>query len=291
MAPNKPVLSEDRWCERCGKQSTMRCSGCGFAYYCSVECQKNNWKTHKNHCLYTQEHLKMATDAEMRDDFVRRKTEIADWTEAWKRILMTLSPIFLDVQEKGMKSVRENCIVFYLERRVPDPKNAALSFTLKDAKVMKADYFADIHMAGPVLNFPKHDAELFKRGMESDDADEWDIRAMVRYAFVHGEHNEICRIMQLRYLPLPADWQKRLHLTLPAIEHKGWVGFMRDIIDTGLRKERLVGWADVEIAKELEGMATNAEARWTDEEALQSHIQEGMMRKIREKADDECLTQ
>ena len=153
---------------------------------------------------------------------------------------------------------------------------------------MKADHFADVHMAGPVLNFPKQDVELFKLGMQGDDEDKWDVTAMVRYAFVNGE---TCRIMQVRYLPLPSDWQKKLQMTLPAIEHKGWVQFMRDIIDTGLRQERLDGWADIQIVKELKALATNAESRWNDEEVLQSHIQEEMMHRIREKADQECLTQ
>ncbi|KMS94279.1 hypothetical protein BVRB_023010, partial [Beta vulgaris subsp. vulgaris] len=32
-------------------QSTLRCSSCHFAHYCSVSCQKASWAQHKNECL------------------------------------------------------------------------------------------------------------------------------------------------------------------------------------------------------------------------------------------------
>lgn len=41
-------------CAGCEKEGKVRCTGChktGFlTRYCSVECQKLLWKTHKNHC-------------------------------------------------------------------------------------------------------------------------------------------------------------------------------------------------------------------------------------------------
>jgi hypothetical protein len=36
--------------EGCNKKGIKRCSGCGWARYCSRECQKNDWKNHKSNC-------------------------------------------------------------------------------------------------------------------------------------------------------------------------------------------------------------------------------------------------
>lgn len=38
-------------CQNCGKQDRLAaCRACGKAQYCSVECQKTDWKFHKEHC-------------------------------------------------------------------------------------------------------------------------------------------------------------------------------------------------------------------------------------------------
>jgi len=39
-------------CMKCRKNSTtQRCANCKSVYYCSRECQKKDWKSHKKHCL------------------------------------------------------------------------------------------------------------------------------------------------------------------------------------------------------------------------------------------------
>ena len=38
-------------CKVCSKEGNKRCGGCGWAYYCSTECQKAHWKEHKKDCL------------------------------------------------------------------------------------------------------------------------------------------------------------------------------------------------------------------------------------------------
>ena len=36
--------------DNCQKVSYFKCSACGYVYYCSKECQKENWSIHKNYC-------------------------------------------------------------------------------------------------------------------------------------------------------------------------------------------------------------------------------------------------
>ena len=50
------TLAKSKGCINCGKKdvSTKRCSGCKFVRYCSVACQKANWKKHKLVCKAAQ---------------------------------------------------------------------------------------------------------------------------------------------------------------------------------------------------------------------------------------------
>lgn len=42
-------------CAACGKKSTNICAKCRAVYYCSRECQKSDWKRHKQTCCATHE--------------------------------------------------------------------------------------------------------------------------------------------------------------------------------------------------------------------------------------------
>ena len=37
-------------CQACGKHGTLTCQGCDAAKYCSVACQKKDWRRHKPVC-------------------------------------------------------------------------------------------------------------------------------------------------------------------------------------------------------------------------------------------------
>lgn len=64
--PAAPVQEEVdtslKACQSCSKMETVakrmdRCSGCLMAPYCSVECQKADWRKHKQFCVIVQSHL------------------------------------------------------------------------------------------------------------------------------------------------------------------------------------------------------------------------------------------
>jgi hypothetical protein len=49
------IVNEHEGCTKCGKHRSagvklLKCSGCRTTLYCSVDCQKSHWKTHKSDC-------------------------------------------------------------------------------------------------------------------------------------------------------------------------------------------------------------------------------------------------
>ena len=52
ILPPSPQL---QYCSVCGHQSSLRCSRCLGALYCSVACQRKDWKTHKVTCKRAEE--------------------------------------------------------------------------------------------------------------------------------------------------------------------------------------------------------------------------------------------
>jgi len=48
---NETISYNTKSCNNCGKMNNIKlCSRCRSVYYCSVECQRCNWKQHKKNC-------------------------------------------------------------------------------------------------------------------------------------------------------------------------------------------------------------------------------------------------
>src|SRR5213080_2328666 len=68
-------------CSNCQKPyAKLRCGKCKLSYYCDKECQKENWKVHKNVCQDLKEH------EEQKDDIV--KNFVTQNQELYKNALM-----------------------------------------------------------------------------------------------------------------------------------------------------------------------------------------------------------
>eukprot|EP01080_Neovahlkampfia_damariscottae_P003897 gene3897-7110_t len=58
---NQYLLQSENICNFCGKKSKTKCSICYCAWYCSEECQKEDWKTHKLMCISHEKPMKMTS--------------------------------------------------------------------------------------------------------------------------------------------------------------------------------------------------------------------------------------
>jgi hypothetical protein len=50
-SPPKVISYKEKECVQCGSEATNKCSGCLGVYYCSKDCQKKDWPTHKQICV------------------------------------------------------------------------------------------------------------------------------------------------------------------------------------------------------------------------------------------------
>jgi 3-phosphoinositide dependent protein kinase-1 len=94
-----PETKNLKKCDSCQKELTeaLKCGACGTAYYCSLDCQKANWKVHKTVCSFkpspktepTEEKksdsLKEAEERQKIDDYtLLRKCGTGNFSEIWE---------------------------------------------------------------------------------------------------------------------------------------------------------------------------------------------------------------
>ena len=76
--PHPPPL---QYCSVCSNQSSLRCSNCLGTLYCSVMCQRKDWKTHKVTCKEAEKLIKI-----LEKDPCRTVDEIDAQLEKYRRL-------------------------------------------------------------------------------------------------------------------------------------------------------------------------------------------------------------
>jgi hypothetical protein len=74
-------------CSVCGEKSSLRCSNCLGAFYCSIPCQKKDWKTHKVICKQAQE-VKKSYEALGCHTVEEIDAKLEEDTESWQSWVM-----------------------------------------------------------------------------------------------------------------------------------------------------------------------------------------------------------
>ena len=107
------MLPVPKFCVVCAKPSSLRCSRCLGANYCSVDCQRKHWKTHKESCASAEKLKKFyeknarLNSAEQVDKLIANTAVNADFGEPASQFNMGLAFMSGLVVEKDEKKAFE----------------------------------------------------------------------------------------------------------------------------------------------------------------------------------------
>ncbi|TFY66726.1 hypothetical protein EVG20_g4367 [Dentipellis fragilis] len=128
------------FCTHCrrqpGKQHLRRCTRCN---YCSKECQKENWESHKSECWRVVE---LAHELSDNPAASRWNAELNRWVMTWKSTLFLWSIVAMDLPNKPPDYLSTHFMWITLVQR-PDPPRRQQLFRLHWAANATNDGFAE----------------------------------------------------------------------------------------------------------------------------------------------------
>ncbi|KII92753.1 hypothetical protein PLICRDRAFT_484067 [Plicaturopsis crispa FD-325 SS-3] len=132
-----------------GRQNLKECGGCHFVKYCSKDCQKLGWKTHKQRCgtgKALREKLATNPDANSLNE------ALSKWLDHWRGVLYDWSLWAMDLGNNSPDRLANNWFAIQIERR-PDPPSKQTHFQMVGGEIMSWERFeqlltSDLHCDG-----------------------------------------------------------------------------------------------------------------------------------------------
>lgn len=159
-------------CQVCGKQTTQHCKGCNVVWYCSYDCQRQDWKHHKTTCQ-SRQHLNDIADKSDVKTLIKEHIENDP-----KRFYMVL-PMYLDKARDFAEEIEKH---FYPPS---SPTNQLLDVSVTEWQCMMY----------AVLSTPLNDAEklrafakTMKLKLSSNTSMTFDGKGNAEYFPINGEN-------------------------------------------------------------------------------------------------------
>ncbi|KAI0074651.1 hypothetical protein K474DRAFT_1516669 [Panus rudis PR-1116 ss-1] len=137
------IARDNDYKERCNycynkfeKEKLKRCSRCRFVKYCSRDCQKAAWPTHKRGCSdrFQKTLAVNKTAAQVNRD-------ITTWLDFWRNSVTYWALIAMDLANSPRDKLATHCFFIELDYRPNQPTKAQI-FQLSDAAVLTREEFA-----------------------------------------------------------------------------------------------------------------------------------------------------
>ncbi|KAI0350217.1 hypothetical protein OH77DRAFT_1431216 [Trametes cingulata] len=144
-----PRYREDPRCQRCGLLETeltsklKRCTGCKIATYCSKECQKEAWSTHRLICRVTNKSTQ--TGFELRPDLlagypaaIALEYAVTEWHGVHNFAISTLATVTAELSGGVDNNIASSRVVLFgiVARPAGKDRTTANAFRLRDATMV-----------------------------------------------------------------------------------------------------------------------------------------------------------
>ncbi|KAJ6616291.1 hypothetical protein B0H10DRAFT_2038186 [Mycena sp. CBHHK59/15] len=152
--------STDR-CYLCNETGNIRkCARCQVARYCSPECQKADWRHHKQTCMDHKAHLKTYAVPSLQDDV---KT-FMKWNDSWRDALLTWGAFAADLANRPPGYLLDHNFFICLEKQPDAAKNPARSkFQVIVAEMRSKEQMLGVFRHIPDMQYRAQIIEGFER--------------------------------------------------------------------------------------------------------------------------------
>ncbi|TCD67331.1 hypothetical protein EIP91_000252 [Steccherinum ochraceum] len=211
-----------RVCSRTEPQVTLfRCSGCQFIFYCSKECQKANWKLHKESCR--ERALSLQKVKELKSSHSGKDAQkAADWIK-WRdgsHFANTYALAHALGLHRDPSRGRTHIVFRMMEYTPKESKDIRHRFRVSHAGVYKlTDVYPDIER---LMGLDQGEGQEYVKGLleELDTTGNMDKVPMLDLSFGGGVDAWLGSMAiptySLRQLTYDPDWRKSINISDPA---------------------------------------------------------------------------
>ncbi|TFK54511.1 hypothetical protein OE88DRAFT_1655215 [Heliocybe sulcata] len=114
----KSIYDRCWYCQKvAGRKNVKRCSNCLMVWYCSKECQKSAWPTHKPRCK-TGSHLwdQLANEQDGEEKAALHR-DLTKWVATWREVICRYALDALDLANHGASRINTHTIFIELTSR------------------------------------------------------------------------------------------------------------------------------------------------------------------------------
>ncbi|KAJ6502797.1 hypothetical protein C8R47DRAFT_1193113 [Mycena vitilis] len=122
-------------CENCitMRSNLRRCAQCGLTRYCSKECQKAHWKTHKPYCMLNVLSVKKAE--ELGPDYSQRLKAITKWSDVFGGPIGAAALNALDIMNHP-EQIDDIVLIIYVDFLGPASNLRQYTYDVVDAAAL-----------------------------------------------------------------------------------------------------------------------------------------------------------
>ncbi|KAH9935656.1 uncharacterized protein B0H18DRAFT_419799 [Fomitopsis serialis] len=127
--------------KKVGKANLKSCSRCRFVKYCSRQCQKSAWPTHKAACS-TGESLKHKLDQPGNRESKKLNDDFTKWLNYYRNLICTVAKSAFNLANSPPNKLATHCMYLVVERQ-PDAGAIPFYFRMVSGQIISRQEMVD----------------------------------------------------------------------------------------------------------------------------------------------------